>query len=237
MKKLPFLAILIVAVCCSFFIDRTFAPKTHAAQAAIKSRPADTPGTLPRRYMARKFLNDVSGMTDLRTIPGNIVTYNPKDSSYNFRTLKPLIKDNKLPVTQLIDDGTIFSAIITPKTGFNGSYLINKLYAAPNEVMELTIRDEALVSVPDSLVDVAMIKLAANAMTADEKMNSYYVKAVTATAMISRKYTLTKFSAGANSFYVTVDGKVYGTPGKSSVDRVVSMWLLPLQGLHDAPGR
>jgi hypothetical protein len=237
MKKLFPLALLIAAVCCSFCIDNTISIKTKSVTAKINLMPSDTPGALPRSYKIRKFLPDVAGIPgDYSNIPGNIVSYNPKDSTYQFRTIKGIIKGNKSAVSSVINDGSIYNGLITSKTSFNGSYLIGGLSVGPNEVMELSIRDEVIYSVPDSLIDIDAIRSAAKDMPADDRKNSYYIKAATLTTITSKKYSLTKFNPNANAFYITLNGKVYSTNEKAKADRAISVWLVPIQRLFEAPG-
>jgi hypothetical protein len=184
---------------------------------------------LPRTYKQRKFLNDVSGFTnDLFMIPGNIVTYNPKDSSYQFRTLKAIIKGNKAPIVTSIGDGSIYSAKINSTTSFNGTYLIGGLTVNRDEIMELNIADVAISTVPDSLMDIDAIKSAISQIPDDEKKNTFFIKAATLTFLDSRKYTESKFDASVNSCFVTAGGKTYSSNEKFRRDKSVSMWIIPL---------
>ncbi|MGZ4000435.1 MAG: hypothetical protein ACXVIY_07395 [Mucilaginibacter sp.] len=237
MKTLYPLAAVIAVLCCSFYTDKTITRKTKPTRQILKSMPADTTEALPRSYKNRKFLNDVSGISfDCSKIPGNIVSFNSKDSSYQFRTMKGIVKGDKPASSSVINDGSLYKAIITSKTSFNGSYLIGGLSVGPNEVMELSIRDEVVYTVPDSLVDVDAIKSATKDIPADDRKNLYYIKAATLTSITSKKYTLAKFNPAVNAFYLTLDGKVYSTKEKPVADRLVSMWLVPIQRLFEAPG-
>jgi len=194
-----------------------------------KNEPEVIVEELPRTYKQRKFLNDVSGITtDLFMIPGNIVTYNPKDSTYQFRTLKAIIKGNKAPVITSISDGSIYSAKINSTTSFNGTYLIGGLTVNKDAIMELNIADVAISTVPDSLMDVDEIKSAISQIPDDEKKNTFFIKAATLTFLDSRKYTEAKFDASINSCFVTAGGKTYSSNEKFRRDKTVSMWIIPL---------
>lgn len=230
MKRLFLITALGVCIFCAFHIDNTsFRRSGFTGRSVI----TDTTKDLPRLYKQRKFLNDVASISyDLFTIPGNIVTFHPKDTSYEFRTTHGIIKGNKLPVTNALTDGVLYYGLITPKTSFNGSYLINNLRAEKDEVMEITIKDEAVSIVPDSLVDVDAVKSAIKGIPAEELKNLFYVKAATLTSIEDRKYTLAKFDNTKNAFYVTWNGKTYGSNGKAMTDRVVSMFLIPLDRLN-----
>ncbi|HWD89483.1 MAG TPA: hypothetical protein VG367_15230 [Mucilaginibacter sp.] len=197
--------------------------------AAKKNEPEVIVEELPRSYKQRKFLNDASSITsDLFMIPGNIVTYNPKDSSYQFRTLKAITRNNKPPIVTSISDGQVYSAKINSTTSFNGTYLIGGLTVSRDQIMELNINDVAISTVPDSLVDVDAIKSAISGMTDDDKKNLYYIKAATLTTIDSRKYTESKFDAAVNSCFVTAGGKTYGSNEKFKRDKNVSVFIIPL---------
>jgi hypothetical protein len=220
-----------MAVCllCSF---NTGTGKTVPAVNRIKFRIADTTKDLPRSYKQRKFLNDLSGMSEnLLLIPGNIVKFNPADTTYQFRTLRGIIKDGKLPVSSVVNEGTIYSGLVTLQTSFNGSYLIAGLRAEKDEVMEINIKDETIASVPDSLVDVEAIKSAVASLSAEERKGMFYVKSATVCAIESRKYKLAKFDETKNAFYVTWNGKTYGTSDKVKSEKLVSMFLVPVARL------
>src|SRR5882724_6713085 len=59
----------------------------NLASASKKVEPELIVEELPKSYKQRRFLNDVSGISyDLFMIPGNIVTFHPKDTTYEFRT-------------------------------------------------------------------------------------------------------------------------------------------------------
>ncbi|WP_295674497.1 hypothetical protein [uncultured Mucilaginibacter sp.] len=194
-----------------------------------KAEPEVIVEELPRSYKSRKFMNDVSNISyDLFMIPGNIVSYNPKDSSYTMRTLKAITKNNKPPVVTPISDGLIYSAKINSNTSFNGSYLIGGINVARDEILELNIQDVAISSVPDSLIDIEAIKSAIANIPEEDKKYLYYVKSVTLTTLDNRKYTEAKFDASINSCFVTAGGKTYSSNEKFKRDRTVSLFTVPL---------
>jgi hypothetical protein len=188
---------------------------------------------LPRSYKQRKFLNDVAGISyDLFMIPGNIVTFHPKDTTYEFRTSKAITKGNKSPVvTSLGGDGSLYSAKINSTTSFNGSYLIGGLSVNRDEIMEISIQDVAISTVPDSLVDVDALKATIANLSDDEKKDLYYIKAATLTYIDNRKYTEAKFDASINSCFVTAGGKTYSSNEKFKREKTVSVFLIPLAHL------
>ena len=199
---------------------------------AKKAEPEVIVEDLPRSYKARKFLNDISGFSyDLFMIPGNIVSYNSKDSSYSFRTLKAITKNHKPPVVAAINDGNVYSAKINSNTSFNGSYLIGGINVGRDEIVELNIQDVAISSVPDSLIDNDAIEAAIAKIPEDDKKNLYFIKSVTLTTVDNRKYVEAKFDASINSCFVTAGGKTYSSNEKFKRDRVVSMFIVPLSNL------
>jgi hypothetical protein len=234
MKKLylilvPTVVVTVVCVFCSF---NTGTRESVSRVNGIKFRIADTTEDLPRQYKQRKFLNDISSMTEkFMLIPGNIVKFNPLDTAYEFKTLHGIIKGNRLPVSTVVNDGTIYSSLITSQTSFNGSYLIGGFRAEKDEVMDITIRDEAISVVPDSLVDIDAIKSAVAALSAEDRKGMFYVKAATISVIESKKYKLTKFDITKNAFYITRNGKTYGNQEKAKAEKVVSMFLVPLDKL------
>lgn len=209
------------------------------ANTAILAKKAEAPTItedLPRSYKQRKFINNVSEISyDLFMIPGNIVKFNPKDTSYEFKTLKAIIKGNKPPLATTINDGMLYSAKINYNTSFNGSYLIGGLNVAKNEIMELNIQDAAKAMVPDSLIDVDVIKQVAQTLPAEERKNYYYIKSVTLTLIDNRKFTESKFDSGVNSSFVTAGGKTYSSNEKFQRERTISVFLVSLDNLLSAP--
>jgi len=210
-----------------------------ASAASASGKKPDLPvivEDLPRSYKQRKFINNVSEISyDLFMIPGNIVKYNPKDSSYEFKTLKAIIIGNKPPVAVTINDGMLYSAKINANTSFNGSYLIGGLNVATNEIMELNIQDAAKAMVPDSLIDVNLVKQVAAGIPEEERKNYYYIKSVTLTLIDNRKYTEAKFDASLNSCFVTAGGKTYSSNEKFQRERTISVFLVSLDNILSAP--
>ena len=165
-------------------------------------------------------------------IPGNIVTFHPKDSTYEFRTTRAITKGNKPPiVTSIGGEGSLYSAKINSNTSFNGSYLIGGLNVNRDEIMEISIQDVAISTVPDSLVDEGAIKATIASLSDDEKKDLYYIKAVTLTYIDNRKYTEAKFDASINSCFVTAGGKTYSSNEKFRREKTVSLFLIPLAHL------
>ncbi|MGZ3835155.1 MAG: hypothetical protein ACXVB0_16660 [Mucilaginibacter sp.] len=201
-----------------------------------KMEPLVITEDLPRSYKQRKFINNVSEISyDLFMIPGNIVKFNPKDTSYEFKTLKAIIKGNKPPVATTINDCILYSAKINANTSFNGSYLIGGLNVNRDEIMELNIQDAAKSMVPDSLIDVDVVKQVAESIPADERKNYFYVKSVTLTLIDNRKYTEAKFDASINSCFVTAGGKTYSSNEKFQRERTISVFLVSLDNLLSVP--
>ena len=210
---------------------------TSSASAA--SKKIDLPTIveeLPRSYKQRKFISNISGLSyDVFMIPGNIVKYNPVDTSYDFKTLKAIIIGNKPPIATTINDGVLYSAKINANTSFNGSYLIGGLNVASNEIMELNIQDAAKSFVPDSLIDVNVVKQIAAGIPDDQRKNYFYVKSVIVTYIENRKYTEAKFDASINSCFVTAGGKTYSSNEKFERERIISVFLVSLDNLLSAP--
>jgi|SRR5581483_2813491 len=208
---------------------------TMASNMSKKLEPETVVEELPRTYKARKFMNDLSGFSyDLFMIPGNIVTFNPKDTTYQMRTLRAITKSNKPPVVTSINDGMLYSAKINSTTSFNGSYLIGGLNVNHDEIMELNIQDVAISTVPDSLIDIDAIKSAIADIPADEKKNLYYIKSATLTVLDSRKYSEGKFDASINSCFITSGGKTYSSNEKFRRDKTVSIYIVPLDHIISA---
>jgi hypothetical protein len=236
MKKLFLITVTIaigIAVCifCSFHIDNAGFRKTVFQRRSVIT---DTTEDLPRSYKQRRFLNDVLGVsTDLLLIPGNIVVFHPKDTSYEFRTVHSIIRGNRMPVSTAVGyDGVLYSGLITANTSFNGSYLIGNLRAEKDEILDIVIKDEVISTVPDSLVDVETVKSAIKGISAEDLHNYFYVKAATLTSIENRKYSLAKFDNTKNAFYLTSNGKTYISQGKAKIEKVVSMFLVPLDRLN-----
>ena len=237
MKKLNLITLVVAVVCCSFIAGKNLlfnGPKFRfsANTKAPSHFNDDKTEPLPKPYVNRKFLNDLSGINiDVNLIPGNLVSYLPKDSSYTVRTLHGLIKGDKLPVITAINDGLIYSDFITPKTSFNGSYLIAGIKANAGEVIELSIQDESIASVPDSLIDTEKIKAAIASVSAEDRENLFYVKSITLTGLTNRLFKQSKFDATKNGLYLELNGKTYASNEKAKKDRLVSMFLVPVKNI------
>jgi hypothetical protein len=190
---------------------------------------------LPRSYKKRDFMNNISDASyDIFTIPGNIVRWNAKDSVFEFKTLKAIIKGNKPPLAATISDGQIYSAKINSNTSFNGTYLIGGLNVSKDQIMELNIQDATKSLVPDSLIDVDVIKQIAESLPADDRKNYFYVKGAILTLIDNRKYTESKFDASINSCFVTAGGKTYSSNEKFQRERVISILKVSLDNLISA---
>ncbi|HTD99610.1 MAG TPA: hypothetical protein VK668_09990 [Mucilaginibacter sp.] len=212
------------------------ASTSSAALFSKKQEPLIIVEDLPRSYKQRKFINNISEVSyDLFMIPGNIVKFNPKDTSYEFKTLKAIIKGNKPPVATTINDGMLYSAKINSNTSFNGSFLIGGLNVSKDEIMELNIQDAAKSAVPDSLIDVDVVKQVAESIPAEERKNYFYVKSVTLTLIDNRKYTEAKFDASINSCFVTAGGKTYSSNEKFQRERTISVFLVSLDNILSVP--
>lgn len=216
--------------------DLNLASTSSATMFSKKTGPIVIVEDLPRSYKQRKFINNISEISyDLFMIPGNIVKFNPKDTSYEFKTLKAIIKGNKPPVANAINDGMLYSAKINSNTSFNGSFLIGGLNVSKDEIMELNIQDAAKSAVPDSLIDVDVVKQVAEGIPAEDRKNYFYIKSVTLTLIDNRKYTESKFDASINSCFVTAGGKTYSSNEKFQRERTISVFLVSLDNILSAP--
>ena len=192
---------------------------------------------LPRSYKKRDFMANMSDASyDIFTIPGNIVKFNPKDSTYELKTLKAIIKGNKPPLATAVTDGILYSAKINSNCSFNGTYLIGGLNVSKNEIMELNIQDAVKSMVPDSLVDVEAIKRVADALPPEERKYYFYVKGVILTLIDNRKYGEAKFDASINSCFVTAGGKTYSSSEKFQRERIISILKIPLDNMLNTDG-
>lgn len=215
-------------------------PMAFGSASAEFRKPDPEPVTedLPKSYKDRKFLNNATDLAyDLFMIPGNIVKFDPKDTTYEFKTLRAIIKGNKLPVAAAINDGMLYSAKINSNTSFNGSYLIGGLNVNKDEIMELNIQDAAKSSVPDSLIDVDAIKRIAESLPEDQRKNYFYIKSVTLTLIDNRKYSEGKFDASINSCFVTSGGKTYTSNEKFGREKTISVFLVSLDNLITLPSQ
>ena len=132
---------------------------------------------LPATYKSRKFIKNLAGMTyDIFLIPGNIVRYDTTSKDYEFKTLKGIIKNNKSPQISVIDDGILYSSKINSGASFNASALIGGLSVEAKKIMELVIQDAAKSIVPDTLIDVDVLKKIAESIPADQRKNYFYIK-------------------------------------------------------------
>jgi hypothetical protein len=199
---------------------------------------ADTTKGLPKSYAQRHFMSNLSGSYySISDLAGNLCVLNPKDTSYEIKTLKAVTKGGKSPVTQTIRDGAIYYGIVTPATSFNGSRVIGGITAHPKEIIQIGITDVAKSFVPDSLMDIGALNDILKQVPADQLKNLYYIKSVTLTHITSKPYSESKFNLANNAFYIIKDGKTYMSAGPESyLDQVISVFLIPLSRIKgDSP--
>ncbi len=222
-------------VCCSFIAGKSLlvnGPKLRLISNSKSSQHFidDNTNQLPKSYANRKFLTDASNISlDVFSIPGNLVSFDAKDSTYNIRTLHSLIKGDKLPVITPVSDGLIYSGFVNSQTSFNGSHLIGGISAKQGEVVEISIQDESYAAVPDTLIDVVKLKAAAASVPSDDRENLFYVKSVTLTALNNRLFKQAKLDPAKNGLYLVLNGKTYLSAEKSKKDRLVSLFLVPVK--------
>lgn len=194
--------------------------------------PKLIPEKLPDSYTNRKFLKGLAGMTyDIYLVPGNIVKYHEKDSTYELKTLKGIIKNDSLPRAVNIDDGINYSSKINSGASLNGSFLIGGVSVESNKIMELIIQDISKSIVPPDLIDIDRILSAVKNIPINDRKNFFYIKTATLTYINSRKYSETRVDLKINATYVTAEGKAYSTSDKFSRERLVSVDLISLEDL------
>ena len=187
---------------------------------------------LPKSYTERLFLKKLAGsLYDIFLIPGNIVKYDTANKDYVRKTLVALIRNNKLPTTEVIQDGIIYSNKINKEAAFNGSFIIASLAVADKQIMELIVQDVTKSYVPDSLIDVDNVYSIINQIPQDQRKYYYYVKNAILTLINNRKYRESKIDANVTTTYVTAGGKVYNSNDKFARERVVTVELVSLEDL------
>jgi hypothetical protein len=192
---------------------------------------------LPQSYLQRTFIKKLAASTyDIFLVPGYIVKFNPVTNEYEKKTLTPVIRKNKVLVSEVIQDGTIYSSKINKGASFNGSFVIGGLSVSNKQIMELLVQDVTKSSVPDSLIDAVSIKnIVDNQIPADQRQYYFYVKNAVLTLINYRVFRESKIDTKVNTTYVTVEGKVYNSNEKFSRERVVSVELVSLNEIITAP--
>jgi|GEM_PF-1853414 len=237
MKKLSLITMIAAVVCCSFIAGKSLlvnGPKLRLISYSKSSQHLidDNTNQLPKSYVNRKFLTDASNISlDVFSIPGNLVSYDAKDSTYGIRTLHSLIKGDKLPAISPIKDGLIYSGFVNSQTSFNGSHLIGGISAKQGEVVEISIQDESIAAVPDTLIDIPKLKEALASVSSNDLENLFYVKSVTLSSINNRLFKQSKFDATKNGLYLVFNGKTYASDEKPGKQRLVSMYLVPVKNL------
>ncbi len=190
---------------------------------------------LPKSYTDRSFFTKLSASTyNLASVPGYIVKFDTSKKVYERKTLKPLIKNNKVPISDAINDGILYSNKINKNASFNASAIIGGLKVENKQMMELVVQDIVISYVPDSLVDCAAIKqIVENQIPVDQRKFYFYVKNSTLTIINNRVLKETSFNVNVNSTYVTAEGKIYNSNDKFSRERMVSVELISLDNLID----
>lgn len=190
---------------------------------------------LPKSYTNRTFFKNLGASTyNLASVPGYIVKLDTSTGIYERKSMKPIIKNNKVPISEAISDGILYSNKINRNAGFNASAIIGGLKVEYKQMMELIIQDAIISYVPDSLVDCALIKqIVEKQIPASQRKFYYYVKNSTLTIIANRVFKETSFNANVNSTYVTAEGKIYNSNDKFSRERMVSVELISLDNLID----
>lgn len=189
------------------------------------------PEELPDSFKARTFINLAALSYKLEELPGNIVKYDEEKKEYKIVSLQRFIKSNKLPESNIIDDGLIYSSIINSGVSFNGSILIAGLKVDSKSIMEIIIQDVIMSIVPDAMILSKELEEAAKNIPEAERKNYFFIKGTTLTLVNSKKFKELKFDAKANNTYVTVEGKVFSSNDKFSKERLVSLDLISLDDI------
>ncbi len=188
---------------------------------------------LPKSYTDRTFLKGLVNSTyDIFLVPGYIVKLDPKTGNYQRKTLTAVIRNNKMPVTAVIADGLVYSNKINNSASFSASAVIGGLSVGNKQMMELVIQDINSSTVPDSLIDKALIaSIIKDQIPEEERKNYFYIKSATLTLINNKIYKETSFEAKVNSTYVTAEGKIFNSNDKFSRNRIVSVELISLEDL------
>lgn len=190
---------------------------------------------LPKSYTDRTFLKGLVNSTyDIFLVPGYIVRLDPTKGEYQRKTLTPLIRNNRMPVSAPIDpeSGLVYSNRINKSASFNASAVIGSLSVDNKQMMELIIQDVNSSTVPDSLIDKKIINsIVEKQIPEAERKNYFYVKSATLTLINNKLFKETSFEAKVNSTYVTAGGKVFNSNEKFSRNRIVSVELISLDNL------
>jgi hypothetical protein len=187
---------------------------------------------LPKSYTQRLFLKKIAASSyDVFLVPGYIVKYDTATKDYERKTLVALIKNNKLPITEIVQDGILYSNKINKDASFNGSFVIASASVSDKQMMELVVQDVTKSYVPDSLVDIKNVKKIISQIPVDQRKYFYYVKNAILTLVNNRRFTESTLSAKVNTTYITAGGKVYNCNDKFSRERVVAVELVSLDNL------
>jgi hypothetical protein len=177
------------------------APQKNEELEGSSKPPKHINERLPLTYTSRKFINAAAIGYDIYYLPGNIVKYNAADTTYRVVTLKALIEKNGKPITELVQDGLLYSNRINRQASFNASFMIGGVSADDQSMVELLIQDINKSIVPDSLVDINAINAIKAKIPDAEKLNYFFVRSALLTFVNHKKFRSTSFSAkGARVF-------------------------------------
>ena len=183
---------------------------------------------LPKSYTSRKFLRNLAGFSyGIAYLPGSIVRYNTSDSNYYIVLINghnAVLKENKMPTINFIENGMIYSNRIGNGASFNGSVWIANIDVQKDQIMELVIQDVCLSVAPDSILDVELLKKITG-------KNLFLVTSAMLSIINYKKFTQTNISGSVNILYIKVGGKTYASYDKFSRERVVSVDLISLDDI------
>ena len=106
-----------------------------------------------KEYLNRKFMkDDVASRYFLDNVPGHV--YKKENNNLFTRiSTKRFVIDNKRPLVKLVDK-EYYNDRVTDRKAINAAAKIINIGISKNQIMEMIIKDESTVYLPDSLIDI-----------------------------------------------------------------------------------
>ena len=181
-------------------------------------------------YLAKKIIdNSVASRYDISEVPGHIYKLN-EDGSYSRVSSKRLVINNQYPKAEAINK-VYYNNKLVDKKGLEIAILFLKLNIGKKETAELIIRDEMTVSLPDELINNALLNEVKTKL-GDANLDHYFFATGATLSSISYKtFKEKRFKKGITASWITTGGEVYSSDDSFQFKSEVALELVSLKDM------
>lgn len=189
----------------------TFKPETLIAD-SLKLNPLAT-------YLDRKFLeDDVASKYFIDQVPGHIYKKTDQDK-FRRVSIKRFIVKNAAPKVKIVNKEFFNNRIVDQSSLSIAAKIIN-VAVSKKDIMEMIIKDESTVILPDSLINFNLLAALIKKMDDSELEDYYFVYGTTLGSVTHKVFSEQKFNAKIDYAWLTASRETYGSAStmKSTMD-------------------